>query len=67
MKLSIHFLVIAACAILFGSRNANGLFEDQVGKFDWYVSIGKLSNLDRFIFESLIENRILRDRVFLII
>ena len=41
MKLSIHFLVIVACAIIFGPRNANGLFEDQIGKFDWYVSTGK--------------------------
>ncbi len=44
MKLSINFLVIVACAILFDSHNVNGLFEDQVGKFDWYVSILLFSN-----------------------
>ena len=32
-----NHLVIAVCAVIFGLQHVNGLFEDQIGKFDWYV------------------------------
>ena len=31
-------LVIIVYAVIFGLQQVNGLFEDQIGKFDWYVA-----------------------------
>ena len=39
MNYFVNILVLVACAITLGPQPVNSLFEDQVGKFDWYVSL----------------------------